>query len=78
MTRETLIKRLKLARERFQPGQPINAEDLHASIDAALYLLDPPESEEPDPWDDLVDAEERAAIESEPPSVYYLLRHPRI
>jgi hypothetical protein len=80
-TRAQLLDELRAVRDRIRPGYVLNAEDLHPLYDALIQTLDVPG---PDPWDlralDEPQAldEEREAIQHEPPSVYYHLRHPKL
>jgi hypothetical protein len=75
--RERHLAALRAARERIQPGRALGAEDLWAIIDALTFVLEPP-PDPYEPWDVFDEAKERDAITSEPPSVYYLLRHPKL
>jgi hypothetical protein len=82
--RDERIISLLLLRERLEEGYCVMPEDWFVIIDTLRFVLGDPTlaataaTEGPGPWDEFDHQQEREAIEREPVSVYYLLRHPRI
>lgn len=72
--RDDLTNRLMALRAEIRPHGPIQAEFFWGIIDAILQVVNPPAPTE-EPWDD---PEERAAIQGEPPTIYYRLRNPTV
>ena len=80
-TREELRQQVAALRARCEDGYLVTAADWHVLCDALNEVLTVPEPGA-DPWEidacDFAHIHEREAIKREPPSVYYLLRHPKL
>lgn len=74
--RDQMVAMLRQARQEIRPFASLNAESIHLIIDAVLVLVAAPPEPGPDVFDELYDLEERRAIQGEPPSVYWWLKHP--